>query len=1271
MRVQRLTLLFCSLFLLICTDAQQASAEEPAGVRKAPPLCALIDLDKSPLGSLLESELITRADTNWLERSEIEKVRSEQNLQSFFTADATKDRISLGKTLKADLLVVLRMGEREKQRYAEIVVAETDTGLRFVARQVPLGEDPEADAATLAKLVDQGLSKAGEKITHIFAVPPLINQDLTFEYDYLKAAYARAVEHTLLETPGVLVVELTEAEALVREFELVEAEAKVRRPLPVYLLGEFRNQGRDENRQVKLTLRFQQGTKELESFEKILPPSAVAGYLQERARAVVQGKGSPATPADPAVEAKQLASRAASFIQLANWSEALPLIEASLMLDPDQPELRGKAIESAMHLAKGRDLETIEGATQALLMNNRAVAHQRILVMHYPLEYARPYLNLLLFSSFRYLKEHDEWSGLSPELLSLREQCRQDTRGVMTLLAHRYAEAGDWNISAFCLNQAIEQLPPTERYAERIKMTLKYQDLPDVAARIQLFAHRGTQGGSLKTIEGRQFLRQLRDAPGASMEVQAAAAEILATVNIDQTPSEIVAVSGGIRQNTDPQRPADKPKVSRLTFRPVDLSLKDRGSRGKFDNLETCIPLSNGDDLFWDRLLGVYTRSSQGDLKYLWRPQTGHIDSLRYDGRYLWSTVYQHQETCELWVIDTVSRKYWQIKPEDGLPMVSRSEMPIGAQVLPQLRLSPIGEGKAIVAGHIGRLWLAEVTFDPQGSHQVRVFHEGKETVPPHNQPIDWKNPHLASPPGRLITFSETQENRVNRQWVLMTRLSHGLGQYPLIVDLADDSVQVLESGLSLPYRAGEPENFVDGALYYTQTALPNIDTMNLLRFGVPDFKSTTVIPSLPEGYVAFDTNEATVNVFGQNWLRGKLTDESLESYGPVPWAYRNRRAPFSPADRGPAQLEELQLQLVMNTNQFGLVVKCANRRNATVLAQVLFDGSGMSLSEVLQLQNSGDDRARWNQLRTAPRPEVLEEELKQGEGSITGFALSPDGTLLITTRFGAQPNVQAWDFKTRQLLANLRADSADFTKVVFSRSGRHFATGSRKGTVLVWDTVGLKPVQELKGPPGEIRKLAFSWNEQQLAALGAFSTTLLWEISSGKEVHRFEHRQVMGAWIGFSPDDQRLFISDPRRTQAWDVKTGISLGGIESLNEVVGYVPDGKLLATNNDLDRSLIRWDNQSESYDKLWEQTSGTLVAVSPDGRRCATHLRYAFIDNQQKEINRLQVWDIATQKLLLSEDGFLQPRWEFSPDGEVIFGTSMTRGLQWRQITPFSK
>lgn len=58
-------------------------------------------------------------------------------------------RISLGNILKADVLVLARVGGRQQQPYAELVLAETGGGIRILSRRIPLTDDAEGDAAKL------------------------------------------------------------------------------------------------------------------------------------------------------------------------------------------------------------------------------------------------------------------------------------------------------------------------------------------------------------------------------------------------------------------------------------------------------------------------------------------------------------------------------------------------------------------------------------------------------------------------------------------------------------------------------------------------------------------------------------------------------------------------------------------------------------------------------------------------------------------------------------------------------------------------------------------------------------------------------------------------------------------------------------------------------------------------------------------------------------------------------------------------------------------
>ena len=43
-------------------------------------------------------------------------------------------------------------------------------------------------------------------------IPPFVGNDLTYEFEHLKSAYARLIEQALLEQKGIVVVEIAEAE---------------------------------------------------------------------------------------------------------------------------------------------------------------------------------------------------------------------------------------------------------------------------------------------------------------------------------------------------------------------------------------------------------------------------------------------------------------------------------------------------------------------------------------------------------------------------------------------------------------------------------------------------------------------------------------------------------------------------------------------------------------------------------------------------------------------------------------------------------------------------------------------------------------------------------------------------------------------------------------------------------------------------------------------------------------------------------------------------
>ena len=268
-----------------------ASCQEPH-FDSVLPKAALIDRGRSAATTLLEAKLLSGGQASWVERTEIDRVLKEQELATAFGAQGGKNRLALGKLLKAEVLVLVRSvksNDNEVPPSIECIVCETRQGLRLQVAAVPADGTDEATAAALEAVVRRGLARHAEKITAIVAVPPLVSDDLGFEHNYLQSAYAKLIEQVLLETPGLVVVELAEAQAIAEELLLAGPATPVERAhLPLYLLGNFRHDGTGDKQTVSLDLRLVRGQQELaRQEERELAPAEAPAWLRKHTLASV------------------------------------------------------------------------------------------------------------------------------------------------------------------------------------------------------------------------------------------------------------------------------------------------------------------------------------------------------------------------------------------------------------------------------------------------------------------------------------------------------------------------------------------------------------------------------------------------------------------------------------------------------------------------------------------------------------------------------------------------------------------------------------------------------------------------------------------------------------------------------------------------------------------------------------------------------------------------------------------------------------------------
>ena len=223
---------------------------------------------------------------------------AEQKLQALFGAGGVGERVKLGKLLKADVARHRPRAKDTREPALEVVVSETGGGLRLLIRGVPITTDPDADVAALLAAAQDGIKKHAEKITEVVAVPPFVSQNLSTEHDHLKAALAQVAEQAAQARPGTLTVELEEAQALAKELATAAPGTAVTRPLPLYLLGEFRHTGTGADRTVSLKLRAERGGKPVgKGEERSVKPDEAAGVVRTWAVAVLPANGAPVAAA--------------------------------------------------------------------------------------------------------------------------------------------------------------------------------------------------------------------------------------------------------------------------------------------------------------------------------------------------------------------------------------------------------------------------------------------------------------------------------------------------------------------------------------------------------------------------------------------------------------------------------------------------------------------------------------------------------------------------------------------------------------------------------------------------------------------------------------------------------------------------------------------------------------------------------------------------------------------------------------------------------------
>ena len=896
------------LLVLSATAAAAAGPPSPSPRAKNPSLrIALLAGEELPFLGLLEAGLMENIPASWVERNEIKKVLTEPELQAAFGADAPQRRTALGKILRADLLVLVRSAE-DSQPHLEVVVCETRQGLRLSVQPIRLTTQPETAVAAVTRLVQQAIEKERQKIVDIVAVPPLMNMSLGREADYLQRAYAGLIEGCLLERPGVLVVELAEADAIAREIAL--SGGTIERRLPLYLLGQYRIEMAAGQPAGQFTLKLLRGKRPLDSRrEAALVPERMAAKIRAAALEMLdKALGQRAEPSDPATEARQLARCAEAFQAVGDWPEALNLVEASLLLNPSQPRLHRDAAEILGTMASELDPFHDPSRPQA---NTKAVAYLRASLPHLEAFYRETRVEPRDVAAVQSCWGALRWRVASPlGDRRIDRECRELyedlTRMCGSVLAAKAAaKVQDYSLSQLApysemprpsgstdamVRWDAESLPACCRHRLELLKAFQYLEVPQFGRLLWIDAgwpRDWDQPAYLKFLDEAEKLSR----PEVVREARRVRAYIVSTRTWRPPPAPL------------PARPAIDRGAAEVAFRRIDLMVRrPNGGEAFYSGCPLLwLPACDGMDVVLDEW-ALYVMRRPGRLVPLALP--GHpnpnfaagrqVTNACWDGRYVWfaspaanpgtpkratgggqsGLEYAPEGKPFLAAVEPATGKVWTFSAADGLPPM---QSPGGPAV------TPLEPGKICLAGHFGRSWCGVATLDPAAGIKLDIFYEARE-VDPETNPANGQNVRLASPVVFLCTLtSAAAAGGPPQQRVLLNRQAAGT----LLLDPRTRSVRLL------PYRI-PPETFFcahDGMLYWEGFRRADNRT-ELYRTGFPDFHMELVNPESQFGFCLIEGNR--LHVLGDRagipcWcLAARVQDEVRRLRGPVPWTSGN-----------------------------------------------------------------------------------------------------------------------------------------------------------------------------------------------------------------------------------------------------------------------------------------------------------------------------------------------------------------------------------------------
>ncbi|HZV00841.1 MAG TPA: hypothetical protein VFF73_29260 [Planctomycetota bacterium] len=231
--------------------------------------------------------------------------------------------------------------------------------------------------------------------------------------------------------------------------------------------------------------------------------------------------------------------------------------------------------------------------------------------------------------------------------------------------------------------------------------------------------------------------------------------------------------------------------------------------------------------------------------------------------------------------------------------------------------------------------------------------------------------------------------------------------------------------------------------------------------------------------------------------------------------------------------------------------VSSANHQNARVLAV------GTHPFAPLVGHASSEFGVKFTLIKSTRSP-----RLREGSGSITRLAFSPDGTHLATG--DGRGELAVWDLWSGTSYRKFAAGSAGVTGISFNPEGSQVAVSNDDGKLVVADVAQGKLVCELAAHDGGCSCVAWSRDGRAIASGGADGVVRLFA-PGGKALRRLGTPGKRAVALAFHPKSDACLAtaSTDGRVRVWDVNAGEAVAElvIPATVNAIAWNPEGTAL--------------------------------------------------------------------------------------------------------------